>query len=84
MENIPFFRVPNILPSLKDQNTKCIICTDALRTQYALIPCGHRILYGDCLNQIEPKRCPICSVSFINSLRVWYNIKMIILYSVLY
>jgi len=63
MENIPFFRVQNILPSLRDQDTKCIICTDALRT-HALIPCGHSILYGDCLNQIEPKRCPICSVSF--------------------
>lgn len=40
LENIPFFQVPNIIPSLNNQETKCIICTDAERT-HALIPCGH-------------------------------------------
>lgn len=70
LENIPFFQVPSILPSLNNQDTKCIICTDAERT-HALIPCGHRILCGDCLNIIDPKRCPVCSEYFTDSLRIW-------------
>jgi len=70
LENIPFFQVPSILPSINSQDTKCIICIDAERT-HALILCGHRILCVDCLNLIDPKRCPVCNKYFNNSLRIW-------------
>lgn len=70
LENIPYFRVPSILPSLNDQDSRCIICTDAERT-HALFPCGHRILCFDCLNLLDPKRCPVCNEYFTNFLRIW-------------
>jgi len=70
LENIPFVPVPIFLPTLDNQDSKCIICTEADRT-HAFIPCGHTILCSDCVNALEPKRCPVCSEYFTNSLRIW-------------
>ena len=70
LENIPFVPVPIVLPTLENQDSKCIICTEADRT-HAFIPCGHKILFGDCVNLLEPKRCPACSEHFTDSLRIW-------------
>ncbi|CAI6377371.1 unnamed protein product [Macrosiphum euphorbiae] len=70
LENIPFVPIQIVLPTLDNQDSKCIICIDADRT-HAFIPCGHKILCGDCVNLLEPKRCPVCSEHFTNSIRIW-------------
>ncbi|KAL5246322.1 hypothetical protein ACI65C_013730 [Semiaphis heraclei] len=70
LEKIPYVRVPAILPSLINVDEMCIVCKDAEKT-YALIPCGHKVVCEECLNLLDPKRCPLCNLNFINSLRVW-------------
>jgi len=70
LEEIPYVRVPAILPSLINVDEMCIACKDAEKT-YALIPCGHKVVCEECLNLLDPKRCPLCNLNFINSLRAW-------------
>lgn len=68
MENIPFVKVPAVLPSLENQHEMCIVCTVAEKT-HALISCGHKVLCQDCVNRLDPKRCP--HEYFTGSMRIW-------------
>ncbi|KAL5239235.1 hypothetical protein ACI65C_006645 [Semiaphis heraclei] len=72
MDNIPFVRIPPVLPSLENQHQLCIICTVEERT-HALIPCDHKIICEDCLHRLEPKRCPLCNDYFTGSLRIFLS-----------
>lgn len=69
LQNIPFVQVPLNLPSPPNSNM-CIACTEKEKT-HALIPCGHTVLCGDCVELLNPKRCPICNNNFISVLRTW-------------
>lgn len=68
--NIPFVQVPAVLPSLENQHEMCVVCTVAEKT-HALVKCGHKVVCLDCLNRLDPKRCPLCNEYFTGSMRIW-------------
>lgn len=73
VDEVPFVRVPHNLVDLypqQDEESICVVCRMNQRT-HALVPCGHRVLCIDCLEQLEALRCPICNEDFTSALRVW-------------
>ena len=51
------------------EREECIVCMDKSR-QFACVPCGHRCLCFDCVNQINDK-CPICRAEIESTVRVY-------------
>jgi len=53
-----------------NNETVCVVCRDSTRT-HALIPCGHKALCEECVNQLLDKRCPLCNTEFTLAIRIW-------------
>jgi len=73
VHDIPFVQVPQNLGELyppQNEEQICVVCRNAQRT-HALVPCGHRVLFIDCVEQLELLRCPICNQDFSLALRIW-------------
>lgn len=72
-DDIPYVQVPSNLYELyhneNDENI-CVVCRIAPRT-HALVPCGHRVLCEECLPQLQQQRCPLCTLAFTQTLRIW-------------
>jgi len=49
---------------------ECVVCFDSF-PHYALIPCGHQALCWDCLQALDPKKCPICMKAMTGYLRIF-------------
>jgi hypothetical protein len=48
----------------------CVVCRDNAGT-HALVPCGHKVLYEECVNQLLDKRCPLCNTEYTLAIRIW-------------
>ncbi|CAI6360400.1 unnamed protein product [Macrosiphum euphorbiae] len=70
-EDIPYVQVDRNNPEvgLYDDSV-CVVCRDNTRT-HALVPCGHKVLCEECVNQLLYKRCPLCNTVFRFSIRIW-------------
>jgi len=55
-------------PKQDEEEDLCVICLDEDRT-HAFIPCGHRVVCGDCRGIVDI--CPVCRVAISGSLRVF-------------
>jgi hypothetical protein len=55
--------------SADSQEPECTICNSA-KAIYAIIPCGHRVLCGDC-RSAQLKTCPICRTQIEKILRIF-------------
>lgn len=69
LQDIPFVKVSMNVPLPPTDNT-CIVCKDFDKT-HALIPCGHKSLCGNCVELLDPKRCPLCNADFNSAIRIW-------------
>lgn len=71
-EEIPFVQVPEHPEQYRvtpDQNL-CIICLESLAT-HAPVPCGHKVMCGNCSSQLIVHRCPLCNIDFILIIRIY-------------
>ena len=46
-----------------NDDTVCVVCRDNTRT-HALVPCGHKVLCEECVNQLLDKRCPLSNTEY--------------------
>ncbi|XP_015376480.1 PREDICTED: uncharacterized protein LOC107170801 [Diuraphis noxia] len=61
--DIPYVQVNrNYQEGVLNNEVVCVVCKDSLRT-HAIIPCGHKVLCEECVNQLLDKRCPICNTA---------------------
>ncbi|KAF0694503.1 RING-type domain-containing protein, partial [Aphis craccivora] len=59
-EEIPFIQVPENIEQYRitPNENLCIICFEGLAT-HAPIPCGHKVLYENCISELVVQRCPL-------------------------
>ena len=43
------------------EETMCVVCFDAPK-EYAIVPCGHQCVCGECAEQLTKTRTPMCPV----------------------
>jgi len=69
--DIPYVQVNrNYQEGILNNEVVCVVCRDSSRT-HALIPCGHKVLCEECVNQLLDKRCPICNTEYTLAIRIW-------------
>ena len=54
---------------VEDRGQKCSVCMDR-RAEWALVPCGHKCLCGDC-KEAAARPCPICRSTPTSIIRIY-------------
>jgi len=69
--DIPYVQVNTNLTEVSLNNEiVCVVCRDNART-HAFVPCGHKVLYEECVNQLLDMHCPPCNTEYTLAIRIW-------------
>ena len=56
---------------LMENKFDCITCKDINKNTYFIDGCNHITLYEECAKKLDYKKCPICSVKYTRSKKIF-------------